>query len=589
MDEDPPVDEEPPEGGEAPWEEPPTGESPSPWEEGEEPASAEEPLSAERRARTGEPAAHGEHAEPAPDGRDEAPKAGAEERSEERAEDAEDAEERAEDAEERAEERAEASPQQEELPVAHEHESLWGDDHPTTEQLPLGAAGEAAADGTVAAEGEHEAGEEAPAGEQPADHEEPPWGTGPPPWERGGFWGDDDEEPSAGGEAAAEGEATLAADDLTTRRSRQRVGRRRAGQRRLAVLIAALVILIVVIVVATSGGSVTPGSKNNGGSTKASRFARAGKGKSYLAINLPGSGLTENVLIADRNNNRLLAISPEGQIVATMPQETPSDAYLSSTGHTVFVTEHEQSVVKVRRVDSGSVSYIYGVSRKRGSADNRLHDPQTAQETSSGSVVIADRGNCRILFVDPNASSHVPVGSWGKPGSCTHRVTAQPFTFAFPDSAFAASNGDIVVTEPSPAWVDILSKDEALVSAVQLSDFLAPQDANEYAPDKVIVVDRTHPGKVAEFGYVTSATTVVAHWTYSPTSGTGELNKPSLALVLPNGNVIVADSGNDRVIIIDPKTNKIVWQYGHRGKAGAKPGYLHTPDSIALVPSAPPG
>ena len=58
--------------------------------------------------------------------------------------------------------------------------------------------------------------------------------------------------------------------------------------------------------------------------------------------------------------------------------------------------------------------------------------------------------------------------------------------------------------------------------------------------------------------------------------------------MLPNGNVMVADSGNDRVIVIDPKTNKIVWQYGHTGKPGAAPGFLHTPDSITLVPDARP-
>jgi outer membrane protein assembly factor BamB len=587
VDEDPPVDEEPPEGGEPPWEETPTGEVPSPWDEGEEPANAKEPPWPERRPHAGEPAAsrdepagardepvgaRDEPADPAPDAHDDAPQAG----DDEAAEDAE----------------AGSPQEEEERPVAHEHEPLWGDDHPTTEQLSLeaaAAAGEAAAAGPVTGEGEHEAAEDAPAAEQPGDQDEPPWGTGPPPWERGGFWGDDEEEPAEGeGEAAAEGEAPLAAEDLTTRRAHQRVERRRAGQRRLAVLIAALVIVIVVIVVVTSGSSGTPGTNN--GTTTASKFAHAGKGRSYLKIPfVADSGLTENVLIADRNNNRLLAISPKGQIVDNLRQETPSDAYLSSTGRTVFVTEHEQSVVKARRVDSGSVSYAYGVSRRRGSTDNRLHDPQTAQATASGSVVIADRGNCRILFVNPNVSSHKPVDAWGKPGSCTHRVTAQPFTFAFPDSAFAAPNGDIVVTEPNPAWVDVLNKDGGLISAVALSDFLAPQDANEYAPGKVIVVDRTRPGKLSEFDYQTSTTTVVPTWNYAPTSGNGELNKPSLAIVLPNGNVMVADAGNDRVIIIDPKTNKIVWQYGHKGKPGSKAGFLHTPDSIALVPSARPG
>jgi len=106
----------------------------------------------------------------------------------------------------------------------------------------------------------------------------------------------------------------------------------------------------------------------------------------------------------------------------------------------------------------------------------------------------------------------------------------------------------------------------------------------------VIVVDRTHPGKVAEFNFSSSSTTLTPSWQWSPTSGSGELNKPSLAIVLSDGDVMIADSGNDRVIIIDPKLNKgagkIVWQYGHTHKAGTTAGYLHTPDSVALVPTA---
>jgi hypothetical protein len=38
------------------------------------------------------------------------------------------------------------------------------------------------------------------------------------------------------------------------------------------------------------------------------------------------------------------------------------------------------------------------------------------------------------------------------------------------------------------------------------------------------------------------------------------------------------------VIIIDPRTNKIMWQYGVTAVAGSQPGYLNNPDGIDLVP-----
>jgi DNA-binding beta-propeller fold protein YncE len=75
-------------------------------------------------------------------------------------------------------------------------------------------------------------------------------------------------------------------------------------------------------------------------------------------------------------------------------------------------------------------------------------------------------------------------------------------------------------------------------------------------------------------------------WSYGPTSGPGELDKPSLAVRLPGGDVLVCDSDNDRIIVIDPQTDTIVWQYGHTHVPGSTPGYLHTPDSAILVASS---
>ena len=78
-------------------------------------------------------------------------------------------------------------------------------------------------------------------------------------------------------------------------------------------------------------------------------------------------------------------------------------------------------------------------------------------------------------------------------------------------------------------------------------------------------------------------------WRYRPTSGPGELDHPSLASMLPNGNVIVVDDYNDRIVIIDPRSKRIVWQYGHTAVGGTGPGYLHVPDGFDFVPVTPGG
>jgi hypothetical protein len=50
--------------------------------------------------------------------------------------------------------------------------------------------------------------------------------------------------------------------------------------------------------------------------------------------------------------------------------------------------------------------------------------------------------------------------------------------------------------------------------------------------------------------------------------------------------VAVNDDFRHRVVIIDPKTNRIVWQYGHTDRHGRPDGYLFTPDGIDLIPPA---
>ena len=56
------------------------------------------------------------------------------------------------------------------------------------------------------------------------------------------------------------------------------------------------------------------------------------------------------------------------------------------------------------------------------------------------------------------------------------------------------------------------------------------------------------------------------------------------SLMLPNGPIAVNDDARHRVVLIDPKTDRIVWQYGHTGVAGSRLGYLHKPDGMDFLP-----
>lgn len=299
-----------------------------------------------------------------------------------------------------------------------------------------------------------------------------------------------------------------------------------------------------------------------------------GHGPGHLSIATDSAALPLNLLIAQQDG-RLVSVSPRGQVVWRERQSDPGAVFVSRTGRTEIVTEPRESLVVMRRIDSGAVAYVYGRRGLPGSGRDHLRDPQTALETASGEVVVADRGNCRVLLIRP--SSHRAFAELGTPGDCAHDP---PHKFAEPGAAFPAADGELVVTEERPASVDVLSASGQLLAGLRRPTLAAPSEANAYSAADLIVSDRTKPGHVLELDWRTGKVL----WSFGPRSGPGELDQPTLARVLPDGNVLVVDSGNDRVIVIDRASKTIVWQYGHSGVAASRPGYLDRPTTATLVP-----
>jgi hypothetical protein len=47
---------------------------------------------------------------------------------------------------------------------------------------------------------------------------------------------------------------------------------------------------------------------------------------------------------------------------------------------------------------------------------------------------------------------------------------------------------------------------------------------------------------------------------------------------------LLNDDANHRVIVVDPRTNQVVWQYGVTGRPGSALGSLSNPDGVDLAP-----
>jgi len=311
--------------------------------------------------------------------------------------------------------------------------------------------------------------------------------------------------------------------------------------------------------------------------------SRGGASDGQLRAGSDPSVLPGPVLIADRDNNRLLEVSPTGQVLWRFPRtgdlapgqsfELPDDAFFSPDGHEVVVTQEDDFVISDVDFARERIVFRYGHPGVPGSEPGFLHNPDDAMLTPGGALLAADIKNCRIVVIRPPA--HYVTQQLGETGNCTHELGV---SYGSPNGAFPMSNGDTVVTEINGDWIDVLGPGGKPVTDTHPPGFSYPSDTNEVSPGTFLSVDYTNPGAIETF--TTSGRLL---WRYEP-HGAEALDQPSLALPLPNGDFLANDDKNQRVIVVDPHTDRVVWQYGHIHQASSAPGYLSNPDGVDLAP-----
>ena len=318
------------------------------------------------------------------------------------------------------------------------------------------------------------------------------------------------------------------------------------------------------------------------GPTTTGLFAPA-RGRSHLAPGSDPSALPGDILIADRSNSRLLVVDPQGRVVWRFPQvggaglPLPDDAFFSPDGRKIVVTEEDVDAVSVVDVASRRIVWRYGAVGAPGSSANRLAHPDDAMMLPDGSIVVADIENCRLVLLRP--PSHRLLRTTGSPvQGCVH---SPPRAWGSPNGAFPLAGGGTLVTEINGDWVDALSANGRLLWSTHLPGVYYPSDSNEVRRGLFVTVGYQSPGILETFDRQGRL-----RWRYQPRPGAPQLDHPSLAQPLPNGDFLVNDDYNDRVIVIDPRTDRVAWQYGHTVIAGSAPGYPSRPDGVDLAPPA---
>jgi hypothetical protein len=289
------------------------------------------------------------------------------------------------------------------------------------------------------------------------------------------------------------------------------------------------------------------------------------------------------LLIADRNANKLLIVSPSKRVIWQFPRPgdlrsgqsfyNPDDAFFTPGFRNIVTNEEFNNMIAEIDVRTHRIVWSYGRAGVSGSAVGELSNPDDAYVWPNRTVTVADIKNCRVLRLNPAGRI---VGEIGSAGQCTHDP---PRTLSSPNGATPLPDGGMLVTEIG-GWIDRLDAHNRLLFSVR-TPTTYPSDAQLLPDGNLLVAGFNTPGRVDE---ITPQGRIV--WTYGPPSGPGALDRPSLAVRWPNGMIAVTDDWHHRIVVVDPRTKRIVWQYGHLGIASPAAGFLSKPDGLDLLPAA---
>lgn len=328
-----------------------------------------------------------------------------------------------------------------------------------------------------------------------------------------------------------------------------------------------------------------------------------------------------NILISDQFNNRVIETTDRGTIVWSYgkgptnftsssiigvndAQRVGSKTLMAGTGIPAGVDENAPNGVVDNRVilvnKRGDILWQYGQFGLTGNTYNLLntpvqctyvpprkhcydkhdkhdkhhhdkhHDNKCHKALNGGTVLITDQGNQRVIEVNEDKKI-----VWQYPGTNTYPADQ----LNNPNSAEKLENGHVLIAdELNNRAIEVNHKDQ-IVKVFTASGTLGNCAFASRLPNGNTLL--TDAGNGTE-STVTRAVEVdpndIVVWQFITNSNTESIPvpSPSRALRLANGDTIISDQFNNRVIIVN-RTNVIIAKYGLPLEFGANTGYdLHT-------------
>jgi plastocyanin len=236
-----------------------------------------------------------------------------------------------------------------------------------------------------------------------------------------------------------------------------------------------------------------------------------------------------------------------------------------------------------------SSSTSNGSSATSSSAVTSASFPSGGQFNTPGNLLITDEFNNRVIELDPVTNKIVWSFGSGNgslcnpgPGSIIGANDAERLAggltlmagtgnpAGFPPVAACKDNRVIIV---NPAGDITWQYGEAGVTGSGADQLNVPVFAVQLPNGNILITDQGNK-RVIE---VNSTKQIV--WSYGPTSGPGALKNPNSAEALTNGDVLIADQNHNRVIEVN-STGGIVWQYSQGLKTASFASRLPNNDTL---------
>jgi outer membrane protein assembly factor BamB len=296
-------------------------------------------------------------------------------------------------------------------------------------------------------------------------------------------------------------------------------------------------------------------------------------------FNQPG-----NLLISDQFNNRVIEVTPKGDIAWSFgtggPSQcaagpgtviAPNDVERLAKGWTLIAGTGTASCPdnRVLIVDrAGQILFQYGQAGVAGSGPNQLNTPVFAAQTPDGDILITDQGNNRILRVSLRGVIRYQYGPASGPGALNA-----------PNSAELLPDGHVLIAdENNNRVIEVDPSHGNRITFEYKHNLQTVAFASRLPNGNTLIADSGH-NRIVE---INPKSEVV--FTYATNGGQGSNANPNPtgALRLRNRNLLIADQFNDRVIIVSP-LKKLLFQYGTLNVAGDGPNQLDAPYSAMAI------